>query len=508
MTTGTTAPTIRTTSPALARARRAMLHIRPETPDELDGFCRLALGYVVPRRPRTPGMSAPFDYLAHAFFESTDGPRDCIVWANRGGGKTQLGAVATLLDLIFKPGIEIRILGGSLEQSDKMHTYLRELLERRELRNLVDGRVTDRGARLVNRSAVEVLAQSERSVRGVRVQKLRCDEVELFEPGVWDAAQFVTRSKQCGEVFVRGAVEALSTMHRPFGLMRRLVDDPDGAGRRALFRWGVLETLERCPKSRLCGECPLEVECDGRAKRGRGFFHIDDAIQQRRRASTPAWRSEMLCETPTRSDCVYPEFDEAVHVRPFRANERSPARIRWLGGMDFGFRAPTVFLWAAYDEVADTLHIVDEYVETERTIDTHLEHIARRGRPRPEWLGVDPAGRQRSDQTGVSTISRLCDAGHVVRARRMDLFTSIDLVRARLRAADGAVRLFIDPRCRALIEALTEYHFAVDDERSETPVKDGPDHACDALRYLITNLDGRRRGATRFRSYIATKGSR
>ena len=43
-------------------------------------------------------------------------------------------------------------------------------------------------------SPAGVLAQSQRSVRGLRVQKLRCDEVELFDPAVWEAAQLTTRS--------------------------------------------------------------------------------------------------------------------------------------------------------------------------------------------------------------------------------------------------------------------------------------------------------------------------
>ena len=42
----------------------------------------------------------------------------------RGAGKTRLGAIATLLDLLHKPGINIRILAGSLEQSLRMWEHL------------------------------------------------------------------------------------------------------------------------------------------------------------------------------------------------------------------------------------------------------------------------------------------------------------------------------------------------------------------------------------------------
>ena len=39
-------------------------------------------------------------------------------------------AIATLLDMVHKPGIQVRILGGSLEQSCRMHEHLRRMLER------------------------------------------------------------------------------------------------------------------------------------------------------------------------------------------------------------------------------------------------------------------------------------------------------------------------------------------------------------------------------------------
>src|SRR5689334_16884583 len=87
---------------------------RPSTPDELHGYIKVVLGFDIPRVPIVEGHDAPFQYVAHAFFEDhSPEARDCIVWANRGGGKTQIGAIVTLLDMLFKPGIQIRILGGS-----------------------------------------------------------------------------------------------------------------------------------------------------------------------------------------------------------------------------------------------------------------------------------------------------------------------------------------------------------------------------------------------------------
>ncbi|MDY7110250.1 MAG: hypothetical protein SYC29_16600, partial [Planctomycetota bacterium] len=190
--------------------RRAVRLVRPETEDQLHAYIKTVLGFRMPRRPLIDGHDAPFEYISHAFFEDRL-PRECVVWANRGGGKTQIGAIVTLLDMLFKPGIQVRILGGSLDQSSKMYGYLKQLLEDDVFRDLVAGRITGRMVSLVNGSAVEVLSQSERAVRGHRVHKLRCDEVELFEPEVWDAAQMVTRSGMCGDTFVRASIETLST---------------------------------------------------------------------------------------------------------------------------------------------------------------------------------------------------------------------------------------------------------------------------------------------------------
>lgn len=584
----------------------------PRTPDELHAWLRDELGVRLPRSPLVREHAAPFDYLVHAFFEgrftklrgkrgvdrtngvdlaapggSDDGaapdrpdidrfaesgegagptaaasaigdhaladpaPTDCVVWANRGGGKTFLGAIATLLDLLYKPGIEIRVLGGSLDQSRRMHAHLRRLLDplrRPTLHEQVAGKITDRRIALRNGSEVELLAASQTSVRGTRVQKLRCDEVDLFDTDLWEAAQLVTRSKTVTArdgraVHVRGTVECLSTMHLPYGIMHRVVGEARQGSRR-LFRWGVVDVLDECGPERACrgtepidggeshgtpdaeaegaarvGDCPLWRECKGRAKSrpaaSLGHVTVDDAITQKRRVSLATWEAEMLCLRPRRNDSVLPEFDHKVHVRswpgggpeelaarePDGAATASPERLlAWVGGMDFGFRAPTVVLWACVDS-AGALWIVDEHVVRE-TILSDVIAVMRRGLgergtpgapgcgwPALAWIGVDPAGKQKESQTGRNNHQCLRDAGFRVRFQGSGIADGLALIRARLQPADGPPRLFIDPRCARLIESMETYHYDPRHPDLETPAKDGPDHAVDALRYLVLNLD-------------------
>lgn len=110
--------------------------------------------------------------------------------------------------------------------------------------------------------------------------------------------------------------------------------------------------------------------------------------------------------------------------------------------------------------------------------------------PRASWVGVDPAGNQRSLQSGVSEVTALRRAGLTVRDRRFGLEAGLRMVRARLAPASGSPTLFIHARCATLIESLERYHYRADRPQSDAPVKDGADHAVDALRYLVQNLDG------------------
>src|SRR3954453_6170510 len=57
---------------------------------------------------------------------------------------------------------------------------------------------TARRLSLKNGSSAAVLTQSQRAVRGLRVQKLRCDEVEMFNADIWEAAQLGRKSKKNG----------------------------------------------------------------------------------------------------------------------------------------------------------------------------------------------------------------------------------------------------------------------------------------------------------------------
>jgi hypothetical protein len=480
---------------------------RPKTGQDLKNYVKVFLDIDVPDKKICDGHNSPMDYLWHSF--SADwcenlvchserkeplalsgvegeesglrrGNADCVVWANRAGGKTQLAAVATLLDCIFKPNCKVRILGGSGEQSAGMYEYLTGFL-RSGYESFLAGPALKSECHFTTGSSVEVLTQSPTSVRGQHTQKLRCDEVELFDEDVFAAAKFTTHST----TNLVAAMELISTMHRPYGLMQKAVSSAPQFNI-PVFKWCVWEVIEKC-SDRNCSQCPLLTDCQGKAKHAGGYLKIDDCITQMRRASRASWESEMLCKRPSLENIVFDEFDPSIHVQPVDYDPSLPL----FRSLDFGFVNPFVCLWLQVDS-AGLVRVIDEYIRSRATIDIHAVEIKSRtpgGEERIAATFCDPAGAGVNDVTGTSVVRELREMGIVTRFRRSGILDGIELIRRAIRSGDGRSALAISPKCRRLIEALQCYHYPDSGGTAdELPLKDGLyDHPIDALRYFFIN---------------------
>ena len=475
----------------------ALRRTRPGRKQDLKNYVKVFLGLDIPDGKICPEHNSPMDYLWHSFSADFAGAgktnADCVVWANRGGGKTELAAIATLADCIFKPNCQVRILGGSGEQSGRMYEYLLGFLHNGFEEFLV-GPARKAKCGFINGSAVEVLTQSPMSVRGQHIHKLRCDEVELFDEDVFAAAKFTTHST----AGLAAAMETISTMHRPYGLMQRIVSSADKLGT-PVFKWCIWEVIEKCT-DRSCSQCPLWSDCQGKARRANGYLKIDDCITVMRRASRAGWEAEMLCRRPSAENAVFDEFDPAVHVRPVDYDANLPV----YRTLDFGFVNPFVCLWIQVDRTG-LVRVIDEYVRSRATIDVHAEEIKRRTPGGEEHLAAtfcDPAGAGTSDITGTSIIRELRTLGIAAQYRRSGILDGLELIRRAIRSGDGQSTLIISPNCPRLIEAMRCYHYPEPGSSAagELPVKDGVyDHPIDALRYFFINYS--RSGKTTSRRY-------
>ncbi|MFA5291589.1 MAG: hypothetical protein WC496_00995 [Phycisphaerae bacterium] len=463
---------------------------RPRTKNDLKNYLKVFLDLDIGDVKICPEHNTPMDYLWHCYNSDFAGSAsgDCVVWAGRGGGKTLLAAAATLLDSIFKPGCKTRILAGSETQAQRMYDYLLGFL-REGFENFLAEPIHKNKCCFLNGSDVEVLTQSATSVRGSHIQKLRCDEVELFDRQIFEAAKFITKSTDK----IVGAMETLSTMHQPFGIMHDLVGKAASAGV-PIFKWCVWEVIENC-KDRSCSCCPLNSDCHGRARKANGYLKIDDCLAQMRRSSRAAFESEMLCLRPSLENVVFAEFEPDIHIAPVEYNSDLPL----YRAIDFGFVNPFVCLWIQIDSQG-TVRIIDEYIKSRETVDAHADEIKNRT-PYSEDKVIatfcDPAGAGVNDVTGTSPVFQLRQAGVKLRYRRSSILEGIELVRRSLRSGDGKSNLIISPRCGRLIEAMQCYHYPPTHSTSsgqggcnELPLKDGIyDHPIDAMRYFFVNYN-------------------
>jgi len=237
----------------------------------------------------------------------------------------------------------------------------------------------------------------------------------------------------------------------------------------------------------------------------------------KRRVSRETWDAEMLCRRPNVSGCVFPHFDMNVHVRAYAGGQKAQGRGQNQTGtsdaplsdsafcplpsalslaLDFGFHNPFVCLWVATTK-GGVVHVVDEYVQSGRTLAEHLEHIEGRRRwGKVRRVACDPAGAARNDQTAESDVRLLRRNGYDVHTRHTRIADGLEAIRAALRPAHGEPTLFVDPNCPRLIRALRSYHYP--DGGGELPVKDGEhDHLIDALRYWFMNREGRNKVTVR-----------
>lgn len=466
----------------------------PRTREELAKELR-ELGLIVPDQAVCPGHHAPLDYAWYSYSANFPALRepgqtngDCVVWANRGGGKTILAAALTYLEGLYKENCQTRILAGSLEQSRRMYEYLLRWLEQdREDKGY---EIRREGCVFPNGTQVRILPQSQRAIRGLHINKLRCDEVELFDPEAFESAKYIAKSR--GDL--PGALEVLSTMHRPYGLMRKVINDAQDTGV-PVFRWCLWETIEKCT-GRECSRCPLNSYCGEKAQRSNGYLTIDDAITIMRRSSRQGFETEMLCLRPNLEGVVFADFDPKVHVG--EADFRREERTSYLG-IDFGFNNPFVCLWVQVDR-DEHVYVIDEYVRSRTVIAEHIKVLRDRLPlpPRKQTVCCDPSGSGPNGVTGTSEIEALKAAGFIVKSSGSRITDGLEQIRRALRNGEGRSTLTISPKCTRLIEAMECYHYppATLGTLSERPLKDGVyDHPIDALRYFFMNY--RRRYRTR-----------
>ena len=181
---------------------------------------------------------------------------------------------------------------------------------------------------------------------------------------------------------------------------------------------------------------------------------------------------------------VYSEFSSEAHVKP--ALSELPDGVEVFGGIDPGIRhmAAVVF---AYLDADDNLVVFDELALQGHTISEVCKEIELkklRWGCEPRWWVIDPASRNKNNQTGRSDQMEFADHGIFTSPGQNAVRPGINKVKERLRAG----KLVVTADCPELISEFKKYRWA-SPKRSENDAREAPvkrdDHLLDALRYVV-----------------------
>jgi len=189
---------------------------------------------------------------------------------------------------------------------------------------------------------------------------------------------------------------------------------------------------------------------------------------------------------------VYSEFYRQTHIiKPFEIPD-SWQRYR---AVDYGYTNPFVCLWGVVDEDG-RLYIYREHYQSQRLIKEHANEITKHD-DKIQWTVADHDAQDNAEMRscGINTVNA-----------KKDVITGIQKVKSRLEVkGDGKPRLYVFNNCRNLIKEFESYQWQESKDNrgeKEEPMKVN-DHAMDALRYLVMQID---RGAIRMTNLAGELG--
>jgi PBSX family phage terminase large subunit len=371
-----------------------------------------------------------------------------VVIAGRRFGKTHL-AIRELCWHAREPGKEVWYVAPTYRQSKNI--VWKKLKNRlQDLRWADKINETELTIQLKNGSTISLKgADNHDSLRGVGLDFIVLDEFADIEPEAWYETLRPTLSDKQGRAMFIGTPKG---MNWAYELYQNNLEDPKTW---ASYQYTTIDG----------GNVPeKEIE------------------QARKDLDERTFRQEYLGTFETFAGRIYYSFDRKHNVKKIDIEDRSVIYL----GMDFNIDPMTAVIAI---RAGDSLYVVDEIRMFSSNTAEIVEEIKSRYPKSKVWVYPDPASRQRKTSAGgLTDLTILQNAGFVVKAphTHTPVRDRINAVNSRLCSTSGQRHLFIDPKCKAVIEGLERHVYK---EGSSQPDKEsGYDHMMDALGYMVDYL--------------------
>jgi hypothetical protein len=309
----------------------------------------------------------------------------------------------------------------------------------------------DLSIRLVNGSQIALRgADNFDSLRGVGLNFLVCDEVADIDEKAWTEVLRPTLSDKQGKALFLGTPKGINNWL--FDLYQRGQDPTE-------HQW------ESWQYSTIEGGVVPEQEIESARN------DLDEAT----------FRQEYMATFETTNNRVYYAFDRKQNIQAYDGS----TDVLYCG-FDFNIDPMSIVIAA---RKGDTLYVIDEICLYSSNTQEACDELKSRYPHSKIWAYPDPASRQRKTSAGgLTDLSILSNNGFIVKApnSHTQVRDRINAVNSRFRSASGQVNLYIDSKCKHLIESVEKQSYK---QGSTVPDKDsGFDHMNDALGYLVDYL--------------------
>lgn len=381
-----------------------------------------------------------------------DAHRFRVLISGRRFGKTTL-ALRELARHARHPNQTVWYVAPSYRQAKNVlwNKLKKKLTDLRWVKKINESELT---VTLVNDSIIALKgADNYDSLRGSGINFLVLDEVADINENAWYETLRPTLSDTQGKALFCGTPKGRQNW--AFDLFNKEMDNPDWKS----FQYTTLQ-----------GEQVPEEEIEAARK------DLDERT----------FNQEYCATFTSYHGVVYSSFTRE-NVKPVPFDPRKSAPDVLYTGWDFNIDPMSVVVGYRVDD--ETLHIFDEIRIFGSNTQEAIDEFRNRYGNRKTFAMPDPASRQRKTSAGGMTdLTILANAGFVVKApnKHDAVRDRINATNSRFCSSTGVRRLFIDPRCRHLIESLERQVYK---EGTAQPDKDGGwDHLNDSLSYLVAYL--------------------
>ena len=212
-----------------------------------------------------------------------------------------------------------------------------------------------------------------------------------------------------------------------------------------------------------------------------GNVSAEEIAAARRDLDERTFRQEYEATWEQYANRIFYAFDRKRNIRSYEG--ATPAVI--YVGIDFNIDPMSAVIFHREGNSND-IHAIDTIEIYSSNTHELVQELQTRYPKSRIWCYPDPASRQRkTSAAGATDLTILQNAGFVVKAPNAHnpIRDGINAVNSKLCNSLGQASLFIDPKCRRLIECLEKLTYK--EGTTQVDKDSGFDHMADALRYAI-----------------------